>query len=147
MDNFQSSSFKSCVCVCVLFLSPIELLLSEWMSVCMFLLSRIIDFWYLAFASLHLNQTIQYAVACFFINRKLIFKCTETGTGNSSRSIGREKNRLRRKKSKWNSGAGCLFKLTHFSFSIHMQIWSDNILLLKYCCSRSFAMRNNMPRE
>lgn len=59
MDNFQSSSFGSCVCV--LHFSALWLLrsMNERMNecVCVFLLSCIIDFWYLAFASLHLSST------------------------------------------------------------------------------------------
>lgn len=115
-----SRAHSNLVCVFVCSSSPpIELLLSEWMSVCMFLLSRIIDFWYLAFASLHLNQTIQYAVACFFINRKLIFKCTETGTGNSSRSIGRAKKKPFAKKEIQMDFWGWLFIQINSFFLFH----------------------------
>lgn len=73
------------------------------------LYSRITDFWYLAFASLHLTQ-----MACdaydFFIDEKLIFKCITLGPFDEIK-CGADIQ-------KWNSS--CLFKLTDFFSSLSL---------------------------
>lgn len=102
------------------------------------LYSCIIDFWYLAFASLHLTQMA--CDACdFFIDQKLIFKCIALGPF--------DKIKYGADNQKWNSS--CLFKLTQFFARLHSHanFQRNNNSPLKYCRCIFFRCKQYAKRN